>query len=314
MLFGRHIVELNGTDNSRVRSYVWGLDLSGTIDGAGGVGGLLWVTLHGAPGLAAGMHFCLYDGNGNVVALASASDGSATARYEYGAFGESIRVTGPAAALNPFRFSTKRTCNTTDLVLYEYRAYSASLGRWLSRDPLGEKGFKVQRGGRLSFIIGELSCYLFVNNSSLSHIDWCGLDLWVIRECSGISHRWVVGNNADGTYWSTDFMPDAETLLGRLCCRGTVYFREKELTLIPTNLPAGFCIELHVKADQDATDHAKAAAHNASACNPCEKQRYIPGLNDCRHWAKRVVRTAEEYQKRKSRPKPEEGSDGEREN
>jgi len=170
MLFGRHIVELNGTDNSRVRSYVWGLDLSGTIDGAGGVGGLLWVTLHGAPGLAAGMHFCLYDGNGNVVALASASDGSATARYEYGAFGESIRVTGPAANQNPFRFSTKRTCNTTDLVLYEYRTYSPSLGRWLSRDPLGEWG--------------GLNLYGFVGNDALQHADWDGRFFWLLTGCS----------------------------------------------------------------------------------------------------------------------------------
>jgi hypothetical protein len=40
MLFGRHIVEINGTNNAVVRSYVWGLDLSGAMDSAGGVGGL----------------------------------------------------------------------------------------------------------------------------------------------------------------------------------------------------------------------------------------------------------------------------------
>jgi len=82
LLFGRHIAELRASDNALVRSYVWGLDLSGTMGGAGGVGGLLWVTLHTASGSAAGTHFCAYDGNGNVVALVSASDGSPTARYE----------------------------------------------------------------------------------------------------------------------------------------------------------------------------------------------------------------------------------------
>jgi len=41
MLFGRHIVELNVPNNTLVRSYVWGLDLSGMMDGAYGVGGLL---------------------------------------------------------------------------------------------------------------------------------------------------------------------------------------------------------------------------------------------------------------------------------
>ncbi len=48
--------------------------------------------------------------------------------------------TGTIARDNPFRFSTKRTDDTTDLVLYEYRPYSPSLGRWPSRDPIGEKG------------------------------------------------------------------------------------------------------------------------------------------------------------------------------
>jgi hypothetical protein len=44
LLFGRHIAELNARDNALVRSYVWGLDLSGTMDGAGGVGGLVMMT------------------------------------------------------------------------------------------------------------------------------------------------------------------------------------------------------------------------------------------------------------------------------
>ena len=58
MLFGRHIVELNSTNNALVRSYSWGLDLSGTMDGAGGVGGLLWVTLHTASGCCCRHAFC----------------------------------------------------------------------------------------------------------------------------------------------------------------------------------------------------------------------------------------------------------------
>jgi len=116
------------------------------MDGAGGVGGLLWVTLHTASGPAAGTHFVAYDGNGNIVALSAASDGSETARYEYGPFGEPIRLTGPAGNLNPFRFSTKRTDSTTDLVVYEYRAYNPILGRWLSRDPIGERGGRQLHG------------------------------------------------------------------------------------------------------------------------------------------------------------------------
>jgi RHS repeat-associated protein len=161
LLFGRHLVDLNASNNVPVRTYVWGLDLSGTMDGAGGVGGLLWVTLHTASGPAAGTHFVAYDGNGNIVALSGASDGSESARYEYGPFGEPIRVTGPAAALNPFRFSTKRTDNTTDLVLYEYRAYSPTSGRWLSRDPIMEAG--------------SLKLYAFLLNDPIDDVDLFGL-------------------------------------------------------------------------------------------------------------------------------------------
>ena len=155
------MVDLNASNNVPVRTYVWGLDLSERMDGAGGVGGLLWMTLHTGSGSAAGTHFAAYDGNGNVVALSAASDGSETARYEYGPFGEQIRVTGPAAALNPFRFSTKRTENTTDLVLYEFRAYVPSLGRWVSRDPISEGG--------------GVNVYGFVYNAVLAYVDPQGL-------------------------------------------------------------------------------------------------------------------------------------------
>jgi len=86
------------------------------------------------------MRFPDYDGIGNVWNLVSASAGTETARCEYRPFGEPFRLTGAAAALNPLRFSTKRTENGTGLVLYEYRAYNPGLGRWLSRDPIEEQG------------------------------------------------------------------------------------------------------------------------------------------------------------------------------
>jgi len=110
-----------------------------------------------------------YDGNGNVVALVSATTGTETARYEYGPFGEPIRLTGPAAGLNPFRFSTKRTCNTTDLVLYEYRVYNSSSGKWLSRDPIAEDG--------------GLNLYGIVGNDSVARWDIFGLAVKQNPDC-----------------------------------------------------------------------------------------------------------------------------------
>jgi RHS repeat-associated protein len=69
-----------------------------------------------------------------------ASDGLAATRYEYGPFGELIRATGPMAALNHLRWSTKYTDDETDLVYYIARYYSPFLGRFNNRDPIEEPG------------------------------------------------------------------------------------------------------------------------------------------------------------------------------
>ena len=57
------IAELDASDLSPIRTYVWGLDLSGGLQGAGGVGGLLAI-LDGAD-----VYAPAYDGNGNVTSL-----------------------------------------------------------------------------------------------------------------------------------------------------------------------------------------------------------------------------------------------------
>ncbi len=152
----RHIGELNASNNALVRSYAWGLDLSGTLDGAGGVGGLLMMS-----SAANGVHFYAYDGNGNVAALVKAADGTVSAQYEYEPFGQTLRATGLVAKESPFRFSTKRTDNTTDHVLYEYRAYGTGPGRWLSRDSAEEDG--------------GLNLYSFAGNDLVSTVDRLGL-------------------------------------------------------------------------------------------------------------------------------------------
>jgi RHS repeat-associated protein len=75
-------------------------------------------------------------------------------------FSELLRATGPMAKLNPFRFSTKHQDDETDLVYYGYRYYNASTGRWLSRDPIGERGGK--------------NLYGFVANNPVNQIDILG--------------------------------------------------------------------------------------------------------------------------------------------
>jgi RHS repeat-associated protein len=128
------LAEVDGANNVR-RSYAWGLDLMGNLETEGNIGGLLMVVDH--TGGSAVCHFAAYDGNGNLTALVK-TDQTVAARYEYGPFGEPIRLTGALAKANPFRWSTKFTDEESGLVDYGCRFYSPSLGRWISRDPIEE--------------------------------------------------------------------------------------------------------------------------------------------------------------------------------
>ena len=166
---GWNVIAVLDANNSLLQSFAWGSDLSGTIQGAGGVGGLISTTIPG--GANAGTYFCCYDGNGNVIALVNASSGTIAAQYEYGPFGEVIRATGPMAKVNPFRFSTKYQDDETDFLYYGYRYYNASTGRWPSRDPIGEKG--------------GLDLYCFVNNSPEMFFDALGLATTKVVQCGG---------------------------------------------------------------------------------------------------------------------------------
>jgi RHS repeat-associated protein len=133
---GWNLVAVLNAQSAVVQSFLWGLDLSGSMQGAGGVGGLLVVS-----NSTQGAHFTAFDGNGNVSALVSAADGSSlTAQYEYGPFGELLRATGPLAKANPFRWSTHYYDDESDLVMYPARPYNPSTGRFLCKDPIGEDG------------------------------------------------------------------------------------------------------------------------------------------------------------------------------
>ena len=121
---------------SHVRSFTWGMDLSGTMQGAGGVGGLLLITDHSA---LATSYFPTFDGNGNVSEYLN-STGAMVAHYEYDPFGKTTVATGAKAADFTHRFSTKPLDSETGLYYYGYRFYDPATGRWPSRDPIGEAG------------------------------------------------------------------------------------------------------------------------------------------------------------------------------
>lgn len=123
---------------SLVRSYTWGLDITGASSAAGGPGCLLQIADH-----ASGKTFLpCYDGNGNVVALVNGSSGALAACYEYSPYGEFLRCESPdpVVADQPFRYSTKFYDGETGLYNYGMRYFSPSQGRFLGRDPKQEAG------------------------------------------------------------------------------------------------------------------------------------------------------------------------------
>ncbi|MCD4779629.1 MAG: RHS repeat-associated core domain-containing protein, partial [Candidatus Omnitrophica bacterium] len=139
--------------------YVWGLDLSQSLQGAGGVGGLLAMV----SGLDS--YTYMYDGNGNVGQMLNSSTGVIEAHYEYDPYGNETLATGALASSNPYRFSTKYLDDEFNLYYYGFRYYDPETGRWLNRDPIEEEG-------------GGLNLYIFVGNNPINLIDILGLAEW----------------------------------------------------------------------------------------------------------------------------------------
>ena len=126
---GWNPIAILNSQSSLLQSFTWGLDLSGSAQGAGGIGGLLFISNLQSP---IDHYAPAFDGNGNLSALLSMSGGTNSATYEYGPFGEVLRATGPMARANSFRFSSKYQDDETDLLYYGYRYYSPATGVWLS--------------------------------------------------------------------------------------------------------------------------------------------------------------------------------------
>jgi RHS repeat-associated protein len=196
-------VELEHDGANYTQRMTWGLDLSQSLQGAGGVGGLVMVE-----NLTSGTavpHFPTYDGNGNITAWVNGG-GSVVARQRYDAFGNIIDQTGTAPS--NYGFSTKPLEKVTGLLYYGYRYYDPVTGRWPSRDPIEERG--------------GLNLYEFVGNSSIFRIDIWGLQSWTPYPGVGLAPQPTpqptppqitppdptISSNFDDCYWTNSKRPD----------------------------------------------------------------------------------------------------------
>ena len=71
------------------------------------------------------------------------------------------------AKANPFRFSTKYQDDEPDLY-YGYRYYNPSTGRWINRDPLDERGAKLQRFNWDAQVFEQVTTYCFERRPGVS--------------------------------------------------------------------------------------------------------------------------------------------------
>jgi len=185
--------QLSTTHPQRFVTYARGLDLSGTFQGAGGIGGLLARTESTVSDVQSAFYYS--DKVGNVTAIVDANQ-QVVARYVYEPFGRIFAMSGALAEANLYRFSSKEAHEQSRLVYYLYRFYDQNLQRWLNPDPITDAGFAslakeqvasiVQRLAKLdpvidttftSFTKGEdrMNPYRFVCNKAGNAIDPFGL-------------------------------------------------------------------------------------------------------------------------------------------
>ena len=140
---GMLVVQERDANNIALVSYTRGNDLSGSLQGAGGIGGFLartenvkLLTLGSALNAHAYYHA---DGNGNITAMVN-TNGIVVARYNYDPYGNLLGMSGPLAEANTYRFSSKEWNGNAGLYYYGFRFYEPNVQRWLNRDPIQEEG------------------------------------------------------------------------------------------------------------------------------------------------------------------------------
>jgi RHS repeat-associated protein len=100
------------------------------------------------------------------------------AKYRYDPFGNLFSATGPLAAANLYRFSSKEMHFYSGMYYYGYRFYEPSLQRWINRDPIQDLGFVISTGRLAVRGASDRNAFLFVRNKVPNALDAFGLTLY----------------------------------------------------------------------------------------------------------------------------------------
>ena len=136
----------------------------------------------------------LVDANKNVLGLFNPSK-TRVATYLYGPFGQKLSESGTIAANNPLQFSSEQFDADLDLVYYNFRYYFPAIGKWLTKDPIGERG-----GWNL---------YAFCGNNAVNTWDEFGFEDCCLGEKEFIEvQTYITGANPNSLDYLNNIPPD----------------------------------------------------------------------------------------------------------
>ncbi len=143
-------------ETQAVDQWIHGLDLSGDLQGAGGIGGFLsWSRSTDTKAFL----YC-GDANGNITELIeSGNPTNIVGAYRWDAYGNSLANAGAEAASNVIRWSSKYVIAHTADKYFGHRMLRDH--RWIGRDPIGE--------------LAARHLYSFVQNSPVDRWDYLGM-------------------------------------------------------------------------------------------------------------------------------------------
>jgi RHS repeat-associated protein len=131
-------------------------------------------------------YFYTSDHLGSVREVVASNGTTVGSRLSYDLWGN---LTESGSVLSDYTYTGHYYDRPTELSLAEYRGYDPSLGRWLSKDPLGLKG-----GSNL---------YRYVNNNPINLTDPLGLYF-----CNGTSQPMLVSGTTSPGHGYTPGKPD----------------------------------------------------------------------------------------------------------
>jgi hypothetical protein len=287
---GNVIIQQRDANNLPTLTLTRGNDLSGSLQGAGGIGGLLAMTENAltinAQSSTSGHSYYHSDGVGNVTMLINGNQ-AVVAKAEFGPFGEFLSLSGSKAGVNPFWFSGKPIHWPSGKYDFLYRWYTPQLDRWPNGDPLKDQEFfKMALKGlsQQEFLrfwgSKRISVHLldpFVLNSPINLVDAFGLQAVStgVQACNNGIHGFIA---IDGEGYG--FYPKNNTILNELYGPGRVNSDSvadakcQDLQVDPCHTDAKKfkdCVNYHIQQD---------LLHPPS---------YEAVFNNCREWRSTIL-------------------------